>query len=146
MALYAGYWLNLAFYILQRDEAVYIHDSYSRTYFVLFQPQSSITKKYSLLLLLFLKINNLLFFWSITQNVWEFSREPPYTPAFWLFNEPHGRRSLCSKICCKVKIAGPFHELEAEQDSVVQSSPDSCFLVSLSWIKWGRAVRWEKHN
>jgi hypothetical protein len=53
---------------------------------------------------------------------------------------------LVAKICCEVKIAGPFHELEAEQDSFDQSSPDSCSLVSLSWIKLGRAVRWEKYN
>jgi hypothetical protein len=129
MALYPGDWLNLAFYILQWDEAVYIHDSYSRTYFVLFQSQSSIAQKYSLLQYFFSK---LIIYFSFDQLFRIFPRAKRKRKHLVIHNEPHGRRSLCGKICCKVKIAGPFHELEAEQDSVVQSSPDSCSPVSLS--------------
>jgi hypothetical protein len=134
MTLYPGDWLNLAFYIFQWDEAVYIHDTYSRTYLVLIQPQSSIPQRYySSLQCFFSKLFIYFYFWSTTQNAWEFF----YMQTFLVIHNDHmvRRRSLCSKICCKVKIAGPFHELEAEQDSAVQSFPDLCSPVSLSWNK-----------
>ncbi len=89
MALYPGDWLNLAFYILQWDEAVYIHDSYSRTYFVLFQTQSATAQNYSLLQHFFSKLIIYFSFDQLLRMFENFHESHLIRKLFWLFITNH---------------------------------------------------------